>query len=252
MNQIFSFKRYVWLLKRQWYENAAGYKRDIALMTLLVCSMFWLLFWIFGKFRISDNQSDIFKVAQMATFVITGILFVFMYGVRFFNSLTSKSRKMFYFSLPVSPLERVTIAFTFVSVLVPLLFWIVFTIFDCLSVQLFNSINETSVQMFFKVEDFQNKVVKETTLGHYMFYLSFVSIFTFGSLMFGKKGLVISILIIIAFVIIYFWLWKWLMVFGICSSTYMKLNISTDPDLFDYLIPVWWVMMYFAMKRKEA
>ena len=49
MNQVFSFKRYVWLLKRQWYENAAIYKWGIVLLVLVTGLLFGLGSLMFGK-----------------------------------------------------------------------------------------------------------------------------------------------------------------------------------------------------------
>jgi len=240
MNQNFSFKRYVWLLKRQWYENAAIYKWGIVLMALLIVAIFGLFF-LASSWENAGNDLPL-KLGQMAAFGATGIVFLFIYSANFFESLTSKNRKMFYFSLPVSPLERVAITFTFVAIVAPLLFWTVFTMFDFIAVQLFNQIHETSVQMFFK-----DIIMNEKTFENYLGYLSIVSIFTLGSLMFGKKGPVISIIFMITFGIVYLWVCKWLMVFGLHGS-----DIVIDFHIFIYFLPVWWVLMYFVMKRKEA
>jgi len=255
MNQIFCFKRYVWLLKRQWYENATGYKWGIALMALLIGAMFGLFLWISSRamFKIPDvGYAELLFAGQAATFFTTGVLFLFVYGARFFSSLASKNRKMFYFSLPVSPLERVAVAFTFVSAFVPLLFWIIFTIFDCITVQIYNQMHDTSVQMFYKmtIENDSYNSMKAATFVTYLGYLSFVSIFALGSLIFGKKGPVLSILSIIAIFTIYSCIMKWLKVLGV--SVPNTFTIGSGRDLFDFLIPLWWILMYFVMKRKEA
>ena len=250
-----------------------------------------LLFLIFNNLKTGDNQFDVFKISQAVSFFATGTIFLNIYGIWFFDSLTSKSRKMFYFSLPVSPLERVAITFTFVAIVVPLLFWTVFTMFDFIAVQLFNQIHETSVQMFFKditmkEKTFENylgylSIVSIFTLGSLMFgkkgpvisilaiiailsiyfciangnylvYLSIVSISTLGSLMFGKKGSVISILSIIAFLTIYSWVMIWLKTLGVGDPNTIRVTVGNGHDLFDYLTPFWWVAMYFVMKRKQA
>jgi hypothetical protein len=153
---------------------------------------------------------------------------------------------MFYFSLPVSPLERVTVAFTFVMVLMPVLLLTVFTVFDFLFVQLFNHIHGTSVEMFFKTSSpFGSLGLMFVML---FSYLSLTSIFTLGSLMFGKNGIIITliaasfIMLICSFILI-----------KILSLSWADSNIIVGNvvSLF-FLLPVWWVLMYFAMKKKEA
>ncbi len=172
MNQNFSFKRYLWLVKRQWYENAAIYKWGIVLMIIA----FALLFWLSSDWKMVDNP----RLGQMETFSVVGIFFLYIYSANFFESLSSKHKGMFYFSLPVSTLERVAVAFTFVLVLLPALLLMVFSIFDFIFVQLFNHIHGVSVQMFFKTAspfDFIGVPFLLTWS-----FLSFNSIFVLGSL----------------------------------------------------------------------
>ena len=241
MNQFFSFKRYLWLVKRQWFENAAIYKWGIVLMVLTV----GFLFGMTSNWKTADNP----QLGQKQVFFITVILFFYIYAAYFFESLSSKHKRMFYFSLPVLPLERIAVAFTFVMLLMPALFLTVFTIFDFITVQLFNYIHGTSAQMFFKT-DFSG-IMGISLFWMFLGYFSFISIFTLGSLIFGKKGPVISLIFIFAFIFIYFWIWRWLITIGVCSPK-PDFIVGNGRDIFVYLIPVWWVLMYFVMKRKEA
>ena len=239
MSQVFSFKRYVWLVKRQWCENAAIYKWGIVLLVLVV----GLLFWLTSNWKDVDNP----HFGQMETFSITGLFFIYIYGAYFFESLSSRHKRMFYFSLPVSPLDRVAVAFTYVMILMPVLILTIFTVFDFAAVQLFNHIHETLEQMFFKTSSpFGNIGMMVVML---FSYLSFTSIFTFGSLIFGKKGIVITLiascilLFISSFILI-----KILSIPPWNVSDIIKGNILN----FFFLLPVWWVLMFFVMKKKEA
>ncbi len=240
MNQNFSFKRYLWLAKRQWYENAAIYKWGIVLMILAIA----LLFWLSSSWKTVDNP----PLGQMETFSVVGIFFLYAYSAWFFESLSSKHKRMFYFSLPVSALERVAVAFTCVMVVLPFLLLSVFIVFDFIFVQLFNYIHGTSVQMFFRT-------VLPSVYGDGLFiimllsYLSYASIFTLGSLVFGKKGPIISIVFIIVFLLIVAWIWRF---FSVYTDNPNFVIDFVKSHIFMYFLPVCWTMMYFVMKKKEA
>ena len=228
MNQNFSFKRYVWLLKRQWIENATIYKWGIVLMVLVPDMLFWIIkSWeIYHPNSLSDTESV----------MIAKTLFLYIFGASFFNNLALKNKKMFYFSLPVSTLEKVAVAFTFVMVFMPVLYSGIFTLSNLVSAQLFDHIHGTSFMYSKLILPFQPL----------FFHSSLCCIFALGSLMFGKKGSVLSILFIIAFFSICILILKWLHVLSVSVPK----NLTVD--VFVYLIPFWWVLMYFVMKRKEA
>jgi len=253
MNQIFCLKRYVGLLKRQWFENATGYKLGIALMALMVGGIYGLFLWIsFNQNLVGQNISEMISAVQIGLFAATGLLFLYVYSSKFFGSLVSKNRKMFYFSLPVSTFEKVVVAFTFVVVLLPVLILIVFNVFDFITVQLFNQIHGTSVQMFFKTPAPFNSFGLMFMM--ILSYLSYASVFVLGSLMFGKKGPDLSIVFFIVFVSFYAWLKSY---FGLHQKIYDAGNSMFIIDfienwVFIYLLPICWTAMYFVMKRKEA
>ncbi len=235
MNQIFSFKRYGWLLKRQWYENATIYKWGIVLLIIAIVGFFW------GS---SDWKAvDEPHLGQMETFSIVGVFFLYIYGANFFDSLSSKNKGMFYFSLPVSAFERVAVAFTFVMILLPVLLLIIFSAFDFIFVQLFNHIHGVSVQMFFKTASPLGSIGLLPSM--VWAYLSYTSFFVLGSLMFGKKGITITFIVTAVFVFIFFWLRFF--IYG-----QMSIIDFFRSSFFVLLIPVCWVMLFFAMKRKEV
>ena len=233
MNQIFSFKRYVWMLKRQWYENAASYKWGILLMVLVPD----ILFWITNSWKITHIPNPDLGVANA---MITRTLFLYVFSALFFGFFDSKHKKMSYFSLPVSVLERVAVAFTYVVILAPVLFKGITIVFNFVSVQLFDHIHGTSLQAYFK-SDFKLEF-------YVMFFnVALCCIFVLGSLIFGKKGQVITLFTILVFLFfIYGKLLIWFMKIGI-------FNIYNDPeDILYYIFPLCWIAMYFVMKRKEA
>ena len=212
MNQIFSFKRYWWLVKRQWYENAAIYKWGIVLMMLVNGLMFWLLgLWKTVVVAVPQNFPQhipfpqfipSLKSTQELVFFVSVIVFWFIYGANFFESLTSKHKKMFYFSLPVSRFERIVVTLTFVMVFMPVVLLTVFSVFDFIAIQLFNHIHGVSEQMLFKSDklfgfpNFSFIVI--------LFVLSIISMSTLGSLLFGKKGPIISIIAMLFFIISFY------------------------------------------------
>jgi len=234
MNDFFSFKRYAWLVKRQWFENAAIYKWGIVLMALSV----GLLFWLVSEWKTDANP----RLEQVTVFFITLVLFLYSYGAWFFESLCSNHKRMFYFSLPVTSLERVAVAFLFVIVLMPILILLVFSLFDFFAVQLFNHIHGTSVQIFFTKPPFATKRLMIAAL---LTYLSNASFFTLFTLMFGKKGLVLSILCFIGFFLILGWLSQTFF----AGFTFMDF---IESGFYSFFLPICWVAMYFVMKKKEA
>jgi len=229
MNQIFNFKRYIWLVKRQWCENATIYKWGILLMVLVPD----MLFWIINSWKIVYHPSSHLGVEST---MVARTLFLYIFGALLFNYMSSRHKKMFYFSLPVSPLERIAVAFTFVVVLVPILYLSTTTVFNFVSVQLFDHIHETSLQTYFKFG---------LPLKPLFYNLTLCCIFVLGSLMFGKKGPIITLLVIVVFLFIYRWLW------GLLEYNKIVNHNSVDNILY-YIFPLCWVMMYFVMKRKEA
>jgi len=231
MNQVFSLKRYVWLIKRQWYENATIYKWGIVLMVLAPD----LLFWVTNTWKIVYYPDSNLNVE---TAMIVRMLFLYVFGALFFANMSSRRKKMIFFSLPVSTLERIAVAFTFVMVLMPALFYGITIIFDLTSVQLFDRIHGTSLQKYLKFGFPFIPLFFNSTL---------CCIFALGSLMFGKKGPAITVLVIVAFLFLLKWLLIWL-AYSVKIGGYWGFL----DNIMYYLFPVCWVLMYLVMKKKEA
>ena len=244
MNQIFCFKRYLLLVKRQWYENASVYKWGIALMALTVGFMFWAT----STWKVANNP----RLGQTETFVVA-CLFLYVFSAWFFDSLSSKSKKMFYFMLPVSPLERVTVAFTYVMVFMPLLIFSIFTVFDFVAVHLFNHLHDASKHMLLYSTAVTIEGLAVNPMPSFLFlllsYVSISSFFVLGSLMFGKKGPVLTIAFLIFLPILYIRLHRWLIEIGFEVESKI---ILWQNNIFIYLFPFCWLAMYFVMKKKEA
>ena len=246
MNQIFCFKRYTWLVKSQWFENAAIYKWGIALMALLVGAMFGFFLWMSRKEGVAIPES--FLTGQLATFCLTGVLFLYIFGANFFSSLTSKDKKMFFFSLPVTPLERVAVAFTFVLAFMPILILTVFNVFDFIAVQIFNHLHDISGQMLLRTRAPMDALSQNPVIVNVLAQLSCVSVFVLGSLMFGKKGPVVSLIFLIVVLVAFQWLRNTF--FYTVNSTFILEHIENY--VYIYLLPICWTAIYFVMKRKEA
>ena len=239
MSQIFNVKRFTLLLKRQWYENAAIYKWGIVLMIAAVL----LLFWLSSNWKTVENP----HLGQMETFSIVGLSFFLLFGGNFFDSLRSKHKVMLYFSLPVSPLERVGVAVTSVMVFLPLLFLIIFSVSDFLFVQFFNHVHSTSEQMLF---------TKTSPFEHIRLSFVFVLAWSFSSLALanalgstlGKNGIITRIIttVIIFFILSVFFLMR--------TNIYGSISVIEflNSYIFLLIIPLCWGMMYFCMKRKEV
>ena len=199
-----------------------------------------LLFWLSSNWKSVENP----HLSQMETFSVVGIIFFYMYGGNFFDSLSSKHKGMFYISLPVSSLERIGVAFTSVMIILPLIFLVIFSISDFLFVQLFNQVHDASEQMFFM----KTSPLKQLSFVSAMtwVYLSFTSIYVLGSLVFGKSGMFIST--VISFIIWFVFFWLWVIIY---DSKVSVLDFFNSP-IFPLIIPLCWSLMFFYMKRKEV
>lgn len=244
MNQIFCFKRFVWLLKRQWFENATSYKWRVSLMALIVTVMLGLFLWFSSN--VHSKQSELFIFMRLTTYWVIGAIFMLVHGAKFFSSLSSKNRKMFYFSLPVSPLERVAVTFSFVMIFIPVIILSVFTVCDFVAVQIFNNIYDYSTEIFFNTTftlDSINIKYDKNLATSFDFLITFFccsSLFALGSLIFAKKGPVITTVFLFVFCFIPGLFWE------VDYETY------TFPYFEFFLIPIYWIAMFFVMKRKEA
>ena len=232
MNQVFSFRRYLWIVKCQWFENSAIYKWGIVFIMLMIPFLFWL-------FNTWVNVEYSPRLRRVDALFIMGI-FLFIYGAFFFiGSFSSKHKMLFYFSLPETPLERVAVAFTFVAILGPVFVATVFTGFDFIFVQLFNHIHGTSEQMLMYIQAPTPAKWFFSVLGGVS---SFISIFTLGALMFGKKGPVVSIIFI---TLCMFIIDRIVIVFG-------KIPNFIENLILGFGLVFCWVMMYLVMKKKEV
>jgi|GEM_PF-3390388 len=243
MNKIFSFKRVALLLKNQWYENASIYMIGIVLTIALSIVMFW------GNFSYWELEYD-FPYMQRTVLFLSGILALLAFGATFFNKLHAKQKGMFYASLPVLTLERVVAAFICLAVIAPLLFLLIFNVIDFVAVQIFNQIHETTKQMLFR----GNIPSVYSIFTIFLALLSFSSISAFWSLLFGKKGAIATVFFIVISIMIYALTLGWLIKKGFYENPSDNINISIGEgdDFFIYLIPIWWILMYFIMKRKEV
>jgi len=240
MNQIFSFKRYAWLLQCQWYENVVFYTIGIVLVVIASIMIYW------SNVRLLDENQD-FSEIQIILLITLGMFVMLAFGAGFFNKLHSKRKGMFYVSLPALPLERVAAAFTYIAVIVPLFFFVIFGTIEFVVAQIFSQVHGTATQMLFS-GNFPSNVSVFTIL---LSFLSFSSISAFWSLVFGKKGAIATVFFIFGWTMLVVLIVSWLI-----EKEFYELppydGITIGNYLFVYLIPIWWILMYFVMKRKEV
>ncbi len=256
MHQIFSFKRYIWLIKRQLVENAATYKWGIGILIALTV----VLLGLFSDWKTGAHP----HLGHAEVFVLLGSGFLFIYSGSFFESIGSKYKGMFYFSLPVTSLERTVTAFTFVVILFPALFLSIFFIFDCVAVQLYNLVHHTSEEMLCI------NILSDTPKNPSLFswssiytYITFISLFALGSLMFGKNGTIKTGLALFVICLVYVGLMA--LIYKIILPSDIKMNnfsvniggtMVHPTNIFSlilYLIaPLSWIVLYFKLKEKEV
>ena len=235
MNQIFSSKRFVWLLKRQWMENSAFYKWGMAIIVVVIP----VIQWSFILWRMNDKRPE---MGHELVVVILSI-FLWLYASYYFiQTLGSKSKRMFSFSLPVLPLEQVMVAFVYIVVLVPAYVFAVFCINDYLFVQLFNDIHEVSEQMLISKSLQTSFGLIDLFILHLVYLFYFVPIFALCSFFLRNRGLFISFGLYISALsfISYKKVWELY-----CSCFFGMFFCVCLIHAFC------WTLIYFGMKNKE-
>lgn len=253
MNQIFSFKRYAALMKCQLVENKKIYLWGIGVFAVSVI----LLFAGFGDWKPKENP----RSGQEEVFRAAGFICLLFFAGTFFESLGSKYKRMFYFSLPTSPTEKTATAFVSVMILCPLVFTGIYYCADYFAVQFFNSIHGTDVKMY-----------NIFSIGWDDFYFTFllISVFALCSFMFGKLGILKTTGILFAVVFLFFymlpkWIFGMIVPVDVMNSDYTTVmfkvadvqnqlhanNFFTQVGYY-LLAPLCWVVYWFKVKEKEA
>ncbi len=254
MNQVFSFKRYAWLMKRQFMENKKAYLWGIGILLAMIV----LSFMMFGQWTHGKTTS---YFGQEEVFLLNGFICLLFFAGTFYESFSSKYKGMFYFSLPTSSLEKLAVSFTYVMVLFPMVYIGIYYLADFFAVQHFNAIHGTDKSMYHLFSTDKEPI---------LMILFLMPIFALCSLMFGKVGIVKTGFVVLAVVLLFVGLSK--LVYGQIIpvkpvwETYSKISFKTDQTsilleannffggyVFWYLfIPVCWVVYYFKLKEKEV
>ncbi|MDR3261274.1 MAG: hypothetical protein LBT78_05505 [Tannerella sp.] len=247
MNQLFSFKRYAWLMKRQFVENKKIYFWGIGAIVACVALMF-MTFIRWDKGEYFDHEP---------VFGISCFIFMLFYAGTFCEPLNSKYKGMFYFSLPATPLERLAVIFSYVMVLFPAVLLSILYVEDYLAVAIFNSIHGAQKHLL-SLFALEWKVV--------LVMPQFVSGIALCSFMLGragilKAGFLFFIGMLLSFLIasgVYNLIipahisnieWN-----GVWIEKYQT-TLSVDSiytQAWYLLAPVCWVVFYFKLKEKEV
>ena len=226
MNNIFCLKRFLLLLRLQWSENKRVYILGILATTLILGIFFWLPnSWTPTDRIVRFNRDIVYPLGL----IVSSVYFAF-----FFNSMNKKERGMFYFSLPVSTFERVTVVFVHTMIFAPVVLFAILNVIDFFSVKIFNNIHGTYETMYYKTFS----IIALRSL--FAKYLGFMSLYLFLMLIrfrYGKIGESINFLII---VLVFF------------SFRWTKVPFWDMLHVFAFLLPVCWMLIYFTMKLRET
>ncbi len=249
MNQIFSFKRYILLMKRQFAENKRLYLWGTGGVLAIIVLFFWSISSIIAKSQFY----------QEAVLTISAYLCLTFYAGTFHEQLGIKRKRMFYYSLPASPLERLAVAFSYVMVLCPVVFIVLFYTADFFAIQIFNSANGTNFPII-SIFTYRWDVIYHIVL--------LMSVFAVCSFSFGTAGIIkttFAVFVVgLMFIGLYMWLFKSLFqikdasvilpyasLYLYADDTMLKANNIFSRTWF-LLAPLCWVIYYFKLKEKEA
>ncbi len=247
MNDIFSFKRYALLMKRQWVENRKLYLLGIpsvlGILTFFMCSL--------------ENREEVFlSDFGSFTFIAAGMFFILILSGTFFQRVNTKENGMFFFSLPTSKLEKWAVAFSYTMVIFPLIYLGLFYTVNFFVIQALNSIYHIHFHMLSPAQ---------IGLDWAIILFLLTSFAVLGSLFLGKNGVFISFLVFVFLAVVLPIIIQYL--FAPANTTQMYLGMLVDDTTgntltlsrslivyqFKYLlIPLCWILLYLKIKEKEV
>jgi hypothetical protein len=239
-------------MKRQFVENAALYRWSMLILILLIPLLFWLF--------IDWNSSTAPRVNGIgeSIFVIACIICPVIFGGTYFESIASKHKSMFYFSLPVSASERLATAFSFAMIIFPAICFTLLAVCDTFSAWLYHLKFDADYPPFTRYLDFELIYIT----------ITLISVFVLGSFIFGKISVIKTGVALVVLMGLFQGLIKLifpLIIQGeIKNAEFEKVMIEYGTEwkwiqvdtLFNhmwYLIaPLCWIILYFKIKEREA
>jgi len=268
MNRVFSFNRWLLLVKQHWAENRKRY----ILSTLAFAGL--LIMWFFFVFVV-DKNAPASRQMQKITYFILLIAGGCFYASQFFKDLGSKSKAINYFLLPASILEKFLCSLLYTVVIFFIVYTAVFYVVDILMVNAANAFHPAYQNTSKAVV--QNVFSNANPIGGsaYLFALFFAlqAAYLLGSVFFERYSFVKTLISLFVFFLLIFlletFLTRSLFPDGVFHRGITSYRVSNEEQ--EYLVelplsihqiltwlmlvgfpPFFWIVTYFRMKEKEV
>lgn len=257
MNDIFSFKRFALLMKAHWKENR---KRELWLLALLLLALLlrylsMLILAVKGHAKITPGNIQSISYAYFQIFSI-GMIYLAICAGGFFRNLSNKESAMFALSTPASKLERTSMAFLFTMIIYPIIFFVLGYVFDFFFLDIYTRANDIQRNIF---------TISEFSFDQYLGFFTMLSVIVCGSVFFKKRGVLISILILMTFFMLQLIVATQMIPenavytgeiynFAIMEKgTYNTITINGFIYYFKYLLfPLLWILTLLSLKEREV
>jgi hypothetical protein len=252
MNNIFNTSRFLFLFKRDIYEN---YKFILGTI-FTVLSIFSVIILINVIIDPGDkNVSDV-KGIFYASFFISA---VFISGMAF-SDFRNKEKTMLYLTLPASNFEKFLSNFLLTTIVFYIVFTIAFAIFNLLDIAIIKAITNTKINFFFPLDssitDFFKVIIPTQSIllaGSATFKktpLFFTTLYTF---IFSLTLSIIILVITYYFIATNIEYQKGVFIFLDSNDTDNIISFKIIRIFIQYFMPVlFWIVTYLKIKEKEA
>lgn len=282
MNQVFDFKRWLFLVGKHWGENRKRY-----LLSLIALAALMIIWYIFTM--LIERKFPFFEEMQVSIYyvgmAITGCLF----GSFIFAEAASGPKAMHFMSVPASIVEKVLCALLYGVVLFFICYTVIFYLVDFTMIKLSNGIleqywKERDPSYVFVATKVINVFTKPTGAGpelpniffyFLLIYINLQSAFILGSIYFsGYSFIKTCIALLVVFLLVIFYMANMLDSFtpqghfGDSFFTYIIPGKDGEPSrsaslpewmqisikylLMYGFLPLLWLATYFRLKEKEV
>lgn len=282
MNQVFDFKRWLFLVGKHWGENRKKYL--LSLVALAALMIIWYIF-----IMLIERRKPFEEEMQVGTYYVGLAIVGCLFGSLIFGEAASGPRAMHFLSVPASLVEKLLCALLYGVVLFFLCYTIIFYLVDFTMIKLSNGIleqywKERDPSYVFQATNVTNIFTKPTNEGpdlpniffyFLVMYINLQSAFILGSIYFsGYSFIKTAIALLVVFLLVIFYMANILDGFmprghfGNGFFTYVIPGEDGEPSrgarlpewmqvsikylLMYGFLPLLWFATYFRLKEKEV
>lgn len=257
-NDIFSLPRFVAFAKREFTEN----RRHLLLQlgTLLGAITFTGLAMCFGVYTSEWARAASLQCDPLTFSLANGVLernwvrlwFVFavvLYGSLAAWNMENKAKRISRIMAPASQQEKFIFGAILVTVIMPLLTFLVIEVYDVIRYITFSYVVNTPCRDYVQLMNIPSMIVNDVKLGGFLLGIFFFnSVFVLGSCIWHNKALIKTIVAVLA---VYFVLMSSAVLLSINSDFFISLKTSADV-ITGTLGVINWCLAYYIFTRADV